>query len=233
MDASIKGIGACLLQDSELVYFASKALIDAQKGYVAIESESLEVAWAIKKFHHFLYASHFLLETDQKPLEAILSKSLKRAATRLQRILIRTFAYHFTVMYIQGSNNELADCLSWLGGQKDTIKLIKLHIHQITNKLSTRSDSLNESRIAKQEDDELVLLKHTFTHGWPSTIREVPSKIQPYLTFRKEWTIEDGIVLKTTQIVVPHKKCEATLKLIHEGHLGLGNCKLRAKDTVY
>ena len=62
---------------------------------------------------------------------------------------------------------------------------------------------------------------------------EVPSKIQACWTFREELTIEDGIVLKGTQIVVPHKKPEATLKLIHEGHLGLGKCKLRAKDTVH
>ena len=84
-----------------------------------------------------------------------------------------------------------------------------------------------------QEDDELALLKHTFTHGWPSTIREVPSEIQPYWTFREEQTIEDGIVLKGNQILVPHKKHEATLKLIHEGQLHLGKCKLRAKDKVY
>ena len=84
-----------------------------------------------------------------------------------------------------------------------------------------------------QKDDELVLLKHTITHGWPSTIREVPSGIQAYWTFREELTIEDGIVLKGTWIVVPHKKHEATLKLIHEGDLGLGICMLRAKDTVY
>ena len=72
-DASIKGHGACLLQESKPVYFASKALTDAQKGYVAIELESLAVAWTMEEFHHFLYASHFLLETDGKPLEAILS----------------------------------------------------------------------------------------------------------------------------------------------------------------
>ena len=30
----------------------------------------------MEKFHHFLYASHFILETDQKPLEVILSKSI-------------------------------------------------------------------------------------------------------------------------------------------------------------
>ena len=53
-DASIKGLGACLLQDEKPVYFASKALTHAQKGYVAIELESLAVAWPMEKFHHFL-----------------------------------------------------------------------------------------------------------------------------------------------------------------------------------
>ena len=113
---------------------------------------------------------------------------------------------------------------------KDTIKLPKLHIHQITNQLSTRRDSLNQMRIATQDDDELALLKYTMTHGWPSTIREVPSEIKLYWTFREELTMEDGIVEKGTWIVVPHKKCQVTL---HEGLLGLGKCKLRAKDTVY
>ena len=64
----------------------------------------------------------------------------------------------------------------------------------------------------------------------------MPSEIQPYWTFTEELTTEDGTGIEDgigTQIVVPHKKYEATLKLIHAGHLGLGKCKLRAKDTVY
>ena len=92
---------------------------------------------------------------------------------------------------------------------------------------------MNEMRIAIQENGELVLLKHIITYGWPSTIREVPPEIQAYWTFREELTIEDGIILKRTQKVMPHKKHEATLKLIHDGNLGLGKCKLRTKDTVY
>ena len=39
-DASIKGFGACLLQDEKPVYFACKAIIEAQKGYVALVLES-------------------------------------------------------------------------------------------------------------------------------------------------------------------------------------------------
>ena len=78
-DASIKGLGACLLQDGHPVYFASKSLQDAECGYIAIELEALAVAWVMEKFHHFLYASHFTLETYQKPLETILAKSLTEA----------------------------------------------------------------------------------------------------------------------------------------------------------
>ena len=132
-NASIKGLGACLMQQGKPVYFTSKALTKTQKGYVVIGLESLVVAWAMEKFHHFLYSTHFILEMDQKPLEAILSKSLNQATPQLQRILIQTFPYHFTVHHIPGPTNQLANCLSRLGTQDDNIKLPKLHIYQITN----------------------------------------------------------------------------------------------------
>ena len=178
-DASVKGLGACLLQDQKPVYFASKALTETQHGYMAIDIECLAVAWAMEKFHHFLYASHFILETDQKPLEAILSKSLNQATPRLQRILIRTFPYTFTVRYIPAMTNQLADCLSHLGDQKDAIKLPKLHVNQITKQLPARCDSLQQLRLATQADDELAILKHTIMQGWPKTIKQVPPELQP------------------------------------------------------
>ena len=222
-----------MLQDQKPVYFASKALTETQHGYVAIEIESLAVAWAMEKFHHFLYASHFILETDQKPLGAILSKGINQATPRLQRILIRTFPYIFTVRYIQGTTNQLVDCLSHLGDQKDSIKLPKLHINQIIKQLPARCDSLQQLRLASQADDELAILKHTIMQGWPRTIKQVPPELEPYWTFREELPIEDGLILKGTRIVIPSKQCQAILKIIHEGHLGLNQCKLRAKETVY
>ena len=110
-EVSIKELGICLIQDERPVYFTSKALTEAQRGYVAIELESLAVAWVMEKFHHFLYANHFILETYQKPLETIISRSLNQATPCLQRILIRTFPYNFTVRYLPGLKNQLADCL--------------------------------------------------------------------------------------------------------------------------
>ena len=222
-----------MLQEEKQVHFASKALTETQRGYVAIELESLAVAWAMEKFHHFLYANHFILETDQKPLETILSKSLNQATLHLQRILIRTFPYNFTVQYLSGLKNQLADCLSQVGGQQDSINLPKLNVYQITSQLNARSDSLQQLREAMQADDTLAILKYTIHQGWPRSIKNLPSKIQPFWTFREELTIEDGLTLKGTSIVIPSKKQDAILKLIHKGHLGLTRCKLCAKETVY
>ena len=135
MDASTKGLGACLLQDDKPIYFTSKALTKMQRGYIAIEIESLVIAWAVEKFHHFLYRCHFILEMDQKPLQTILSRSLNQATPRLQHILIRTLPYNFTIRYIPGPKNPLADCLSRLGNQDNAIKLPKLHVYQISHQL--------------------------------------------------------------------------------------------------
>ena len=57
--------------------------------------------------------------------------------------------------------------------------------------------------------------------------------MQSYWTFRDELTTEDGIILKGKRIVIPTKKYEAVLKLIHEGHLGPNKCKLHEIETVY
>ena len=69
--------------------------------------------------------------------------------------------------------------------------------------------------------------------GWPSTIKEIPPVLQPYWTFCKELTIEDGLILNGTRIIIPHNNREAILNQIHDSHSGLNKCKLWAKQTVY
>ena len=86
---------------------------------------------------------------------------------------------------------------------------------------------------ATQADEKLMILKHIIQQGWLNTIKEVLTEVQKYWTFCEELTIEDGLILKGTRIIIPDKKREEILKLIHEGHLGLNKCKMRAKETVY
>ena len=117
--------------------------------------------------------------------------------------------------------SQLADLLSRVGGLQDSIKLPKLSVYQITSQLNARSESLPQLCEASRADDTLAILKYTIQKGWPNSIKELPSEIQPFWTFWEEVTIEDGLILKGTRTVVPSMKQAEILKLIHEGHLGL------------
>ena len=107
-------------------------------------------------------------------------KSLNAATPCLQRILIKTFAYDFTVKYLLGEHNQLADCLSRLGCLQDKIKLPRLKVHLVTARLSATSDKLQQITQATQDDDTMALLKHTITYGWPQTVQELPKELQAY-----------------------------------------------------
>ena len=83
---------------------------------------------------------------------------------------------------------KLQDCLSWLGCIKDNIVLPKLRVNAITQQLSNPDDVIQDIKLETAKDDELSLLKHVVTTGWPEWIREVPKEIQPYWTFRERIT---------------------------------------------
>ena len=187
----------------------------------------------MEKFHHFLYASHFTLETDQKPLEPHLFKELDRSNTAITTTSYTTFPYDFTVKYIKHSTNQLADGLSRLGCKKDKIELPKMKIHAITRQLHATADRLNQFHTETTQDEKLALLKHTVQTGWPHNICDLPREIQPFWTFHEEMTIEDGLLLKGTHIIIPQTLCKEMIQLLHTGHLRLEKCLNRAKQSTY
>ena len=71
-DASQSGLGALLLQDGKPVAYASRALSSAETRYAQIEKELLAVVFAFTKFHQYVYSKDVIVESDHKPLEAIL-----------------------------------------------------------------------------------------------------------------------------------------------------------------
>ena len=83
-DASKDGLGACLMQDGHPIAYASRALTPTEIHYAQIEKELLSVVFGVEKFSEFLYGCHFVVETDHKPLESIVHKSLLSSPKRLE-----------------------------------------------------------------------------------------------------------------------------------------------------
>ena len=112
-DASKKGLGAVLLQNSKPVMFMSRALTGSERNYQNLERECLATIWGMEKFHYFLYGKEFTLETDQKPLVSIYNKHMVEISPRIQRLIVRSFPYQpFDVQYKKGMEIPLADALS-------------------------------------------------------------------------------------------------------------------------
>ena len=146
---------------------------------------------------------------------------------------MHTFIYDFRVRYIIGSTNQLADCLSRLSCQKDKIELPKLKMHAITRQLPATADILNQFCTETTQDEELALLKHIVQTGWSQNICDLPKEIQPYWIFHEEITIEDGLLLKGTHIIIPQTLCKEMIQLLHTRHLRLEKCLNRAKQSMY
>ena len=53
-NASKRGLGAVLLQNSKPVMFASRALTGSERNYQNLERECLVTIWGMEKFHYFL-----------------------------------------------------------------------------------------------------------------------------------------------------------------------------------
>ena len=54
MDASKKGLGACIIQKGKVVCYASRALTKTEQNYQNLEREALGTIWGMEKFHYFL-----------------------------------------------------------------------------------------------------------------------------------------------------------------------------------
>ena len=112
--------------------------------YVAIELEALAMSWAIKKFHHYLYGQKFTMDTDQRQLVSIFSKSPLDALPRMHWLLMKTVPYDMTVKYIPSTTKAVADYLSRVPIKTDTIQLPILQVHQIINNLRCTADQLQQ-----------------------------------------------------------------------------------------
>ena len=85
-DASKGGLGAYLLQSGHPIAYASRVSTPTEVHYGKIEKELLSSVFGVEKFSEFLYGLHFVIETDHKPLETIVHKSLLSSAKRLTNL---------------------------------------------------------------------------------------------------------------------------------------------------
>ena len=243
MDASKKGLGACLIQKGKVVRYASRALTKTEQNCQNLEREALRTIWGVEKFHYFLYGKEFTLETDQKPLVSIYKKHMVDISPRVQRLIVRSFPYlPFNVVYEKGRDIPVADALSQVTPMdpEDNIQLpiiavnmITTHILMSTHPQDTFSKKLDQLRKSTAQDNQLTRLSHYIHTGFPCDKKNLLTDLHEFWNHREALSIESRLITCGNRIIVPKDMRAEMLQYIHEGHQGKERCLLWARNTVF
>ncbi|GKD18814.1 putative reverse transcriptase domain-containing protein, partial [Tanacetum coccineum] len=109
-DASIKGLGAVLMQREKVIAYASHQLKIHENNYTTHDLELGAVVFALKIWRHYLYGTKCTVFTDHKSLQHILDQ--KELNMRQRRWLELLSDYDCEIRYHPGKANVVADALS-------------------------------------------------------------------------------------------------------------------------
>ena len=113
-DASGYATGAVLMQDqgkgAQPIAFLSKKMNAAEMNYSTRDQEFLAIKHAVTAWSHYLQGRHFTIYTDHESLQFLRTAELQTRRHQRWEILMADF--DFTIKYIKGANNHVADALS-------------------------------------------------------------------------------------------------------------------------
>ena len=231
-DASLKGLGACIIQDRQPIAFANKSLMDTETRYANIERELLAIVYGCEKFHTYLYRRAFIMETDHKPLKMISLKNLTAAPACLQRMLLCLQQYDLVITYQPGREMLLADALSCLLSRTNTE--IKLDLQVNTISMFAFSPRHLTKIAAETQWDPILLMVHRLTlNGWPDRQGCVPGVARFYWSFHDELSIDGDLLTKGEQVVIPPSCRDNIMADLHGSHASINKAMDLARTCVY
>ena len=238
-DASTVGLGAVLMQEGRPVASVSRSLSKSEKNYVAIELECLAIVFACQKFHQYIFGKKVRIETDHKPLEIIVRKPILSAPRRLQRMLLLLQRYSLEVVFRPGEQQVLADTLSRAPAGTTAISapeeeiVFQLQIIKEHEFLPISDQRIAAIKSAAARDAEYAMLSKIIKQEWPQKIDHIPEAVRSYWNFRETMTVQDGVVYKGGQVVVPVEVRPDIVVRLHSSHQGIQSTLRRAQDVVY
>ncbi|XP_029633899.1 uncharacterized protein LOC115209599 [Octopus sinensis] len=150
---------------------------------------------------------------------------------RQQRLRLRLQTYDYDIRYKPGKDLILADALSRLSSHdKQEMEGLSIKVHHIINVTTTKLAEIKEDT---RKDEELQLFTQMVIEGWPEKRHQVQSLIREYWAIHDDISVENGILMAGSRIIIPKSMTKEILDKIHKGHLGMEKLKdLRAKTIT-
>ena len=82
-------------------------------------------------------------------------------------------------------------------------------------------------------DPVTVILRDTIQKGWPAIKSGLSECLYPYFDFQDELTLQDNLIFKGQQLIIPAAMRKEMMSLAHASHIGIEGCIRRARETTY
>ena len=237
-DASLTGIGACLMQLHNKVLhpisFMSKRLTPAQQNYSTTKREALSLIYALEHFRQIILCYPVTVYTDHFPLKGILSKPTKDACLNRWSLLVQE--YNIDLKYIPGKDNILADVLSRLTNKDSAEGIPEKLDESLLEKINRLEDELNsyipeklpwderKLRTWQKKDEFCMLIRKNLRENLKATSQLVKVKIIKDILFVHRKLKRGKFTDEFLVPYVPNGLMEDAFKIIHidstAGHQG-------------
>ena len=160
-DASSEGLGAVLSQKQpdgkwHPIAFGSHELKGVEAKYHSSKLEFLALKWAItEQFREYLQYCPFTVLTDNNPLTYILTTL--NLDTLGHRWVAALASYNMTIRYLKGSENKVADALSWIETRLDPETITELLNHAKGGAPQAETEDIWILKEEERADQEVIL----------------------------------------------------------------------------
>lgn len=106
-------------------------------------------------------------------------------------------------------------------------------IFMIINSEAPKDEYLEQIKKVALQDNIYVLLMKYIVEGFPDNLNKINNKLKPYVKLQANLSVDDGIALYGTRIIIPEQLSKGVLEKLHAAHQGIEKSKRRALETVF
>jgi len=154
------------------------------------------------------------------------------ASSRIQRWALTLSAYDYTITHKPGKCITNADALSRLPlpeAPKDTP--VPGDVVCVLERQDRTTVTAKDIRRWTERDPTLSMVRRNIQCGWPENV--IVEAQKPFFRRKYELSVQDGVILWGSRVVVPEVARKSVLAELHETHPGTSRMKSIARSYVW